>query len=522
VYGASVSSIGVGVYGYADKYGVAGVSGAASGTAYGVYGEAESSDGYGMYGTNNWSSNYGYLGGNDYGVYGHNDLGTIGYIAGPSYGVFGEASPTSGVATGGYFTSNSSNGTGVFGEATSSTGNTSGVYGWSSSSTGKGVYGRVGNTAGSSYGVYGETNSVDGTGVFGEATSSTGNTSGVYGWSSSSTGKGVYGRIFSSTGTNYGVYGETNSTDGFGVWGKATATSGWLCGVFGTIASSTGFAVAGVVPSYSSSGRSYGGFFDSWADSGRGVAGYGRYAGGIFEDTNSSSYGWVGYSTYKIYGTGSVNFVQNHPRDDKLVITYSSPEGNEVATYTRGTARLENGEASIDLDETFGLVTNPDVGLTAHLTPRGDCHGLYVASLTTSEVVVRELERGTSDVEFDYIIYGLRIGFEEVSIVQEKDQESYIPSMKDHRDLYARRPDLRRFNSLERFKNMRMAKGISEPVDLSASHMLRDAIQEYDPAIHGPVGEDAIRALKDSVRNRAASQKRGELPRFEENRNLTD
>jgi len=172
------------------------------------------------------------------------------------------------------------------------------------------------------------------------------------------------------------------------------------------------------------------------------------------------------------------------------VVVYAAPEGDEVATYTRGTARLVDGEARVPLGETFKWVTNPDIGLTAHLTPREDCNGMYVAELSTEAVVVRELRGGASDCAFDYMVYGLRIGFEESSIVQEKEREAYIPSMTDHRELYQRRPDLRGYNSLERFKGMRIATGEGSEFDLSRANALRDAIVEFDPAIHEPPGAD--------------------------------
>jgi hypothetical protein len=213
-----------------------------------------------------------------------------------------------------------------------------------------------------------------------------------------------------------------------------------------------------------------------------GVVGYGSWAGGDFSDMNSSSYGEVGYDTYKIFGNGSVDFVQNHPYEKDRVIVYAAPEGDETATYTRGTARLINGEARVILGETFKLVTNPDIGLTAHVTPRGDCKGLYVASLTTSEMVVKELQGGTSDVTFDYLVYGLRIGFEEASVVQEKQRESYIPSMASHRERYGKYPELRHFNALERFRQM--YSQIGKPVsDMNSSRALKDAIHEFDPAV---------------------------------------
>jgi hypothetical protein len=213
-----------------------------------------------------------------------------------------------------------------------------------------------------------------------------------------------------------------------------------------------------------------------------GIDAYGNAWGGGFTDKDDGGWAWVAYYSYKIWGSGSADFVQNHPNDKNRVIVYAAPEGDEVATYTRGTARLVNGEARVMLGETFKWVTNPEIGLTAHLTPRADCKGLYVASLTTSEMVVKELQGGTSDATFDYLVYGLRIGFEEASVVQEKIREAYIPSMANHRERYNKYPELRHFNALERFKlmNAQIGKPISE---MNSSQALKDAIHEFDPAI---------------------------------------
>jgi hypothetical protein len=56
--------------------------------------------------------------------------------------------------------------------------------------------------------------------------------------------------------------------------------------------------------------------------------------------------------------------------------------------------------------------------------------------------------------------------------------------MSDHRELYQRRPDLRRYNALERYKGLRHAVGKSHELDLSRAYALRDAIIEFDPAVH--------------------------------------
>jgi len=274
----------------------------------------------------------------------------------------------------------------------------------------------------------------------------------------------------------------------YGVKGKGTTAGGYF-----EDAGGHGFAYIGYSPRWRgvhAKGDSIGGAFGCNGKSGyayvghqeRGISAYGNAGGGYFQDLNGSGYCYTGDGVYKTHGNGTNSFVQNHPEDMGRVIVYAAPEGDEVATYTRGTARLVGGEARVSLGETFKWVTNPDIGLTAHITPRGDCNGMFVASLTTSEMVVKELAGGTSDATFDYLVYGLRIGFEEISIVQEKNDESYIPSMANHRERYNMYPDMRQYNALERFR--RMTAQIGRPVpDMSASESLREAVHEFDPTI---------------------------------------
>ena len=239
----------------------------------------------------------------------------------------------------------------------------------------------------------------------------------------------------------------------------------------------------------SASGNSAGGFFQDSNNSGNalvgegenGISAFGNNAGGYFRDSNSSSWANVGSGSSKITGSGSVSFVQNHPADPEAVIVYTAPEGDEVATYTRGTARLSSGEARVALGETFKWVTNPDLGLTAYLTPVGGWCDLYVAEKGTETLVVRS--RDGADCAFDYAVFGLRIGFEESTIVQEKRQEAYIPAMTDHREQLARRPDLARFIARERFGAERMGLGAVAALDLSRADALKAAIHEFDPAV---------------------------------------
>ncbi len=242
-------------------------------------------------------------------------------------------------------------------------------------------------------------------------------------------------------------------------------------------------------------GNAGGGYFDSTAGSGVGYAafqdegfvGYGNLAGGSFFDLDSSGWARVGHSTAKIMGNGAVSFVQNHPHDPGKVIVYAAPEGDEVAVYTRGTAQLVDGEARVPLGETFALVADPDIGLTAFATPTGDPIPLSIVKKSTSEIVVRG--PAGSGASFDYIVWGLRIGFEQLSIVRPKVIESPVPAMNDHEEIYAEDASLRRFNALERFKAMRPAELRDEPLDQSRAEQLLAAVGVYDRERHGTVEE---------------------------------
>lgn len=236
---------------------------------------------------------------------------------------------------------------------------------------------------------------------------------------------------------------------------------------------------------------------------GTGLRAAGTSYGGEFFDTNSSGYAQVGADTYKIQGTGAVSFVQNHPREPDQVIVYAAPEGPEAATYTRGSGRLEGGFARLALDPTFALVTNPDIGLTAVATPRSEPVPLAIESLTTGELVVRG--PAGSEAGFDYLVHGLRIGFEELAIVQERTRQAPIPSMASHRERFARRPELRSFTALERFRLTEAARGATADGlrAFAAADALRAAIHEFDPAVDTvpglPMPPEAARPGRDRL-----------------------
>ncbi|HEX4824716.1 MAG TPA: hypothetical protein VFV19_10400 [Candidatus Polarisedimenticolaceae bacterium] len=214
------------------------------------------------------------------------------------------------------------------------------------------------------------------------------------------------------------------------------------------------------------------------------IYGYSNEPGGFpgfFRDDYYGNYAWVGSAGSKITGTGGVSFIQNHPTDPSRTIVYTAPEGDEVAVYTRGSGRLVHGEARVTLGETFALVANPDIGLTGTVTPIGDAVPLAIVEKSTHVIVVRG--PADSDAEFDYMVWGLRIGFEDRAVVQVRRHDASIPSHRVEEDEYDKAPELRSYSALSRFTRMHQAlTGRAEAPDLTASKALEAAIHVYDPA----------------------------------------
>jgi len=307
----------------------------------------------------------------------------------PWYAIRGSHNTTTGTFPGlwGDTDSLSSGATGVRGyiNSTSPGGGASGVRGINNGTNGNG-YGVYGSHAGGGYGVFGS--SVSGRGVYGAASGTTGVNQGVYGLSPSTNGYGVFGSATATSGSNFGVYGTTNSDN--------TSSAG----VYGYSDSSMGVQGASV---------SFRGVYGT-SISGNGV--YGRSSSGnaVFADGNFGA-------------SGTKSFIQPDPTDASREIRFVCLEGNESGTYFRGTAKLEDGRAYIEVPEEFRLVTESE-DLTVQVTARGPDAGLWVESRDLDTIVVA----GNGDAEFDYFVNGIRRGFRDIKIVDRNN--SFVPEVR--------------------------------------------------------------------------------------------
>lgn len=128
---------------------------------------------------------------------------------------------------------------------------------------------------------------------------------------------------------------------------------------------------------------------------------------------------WDKTLTLAIQSDGSIQsagILQTNLRGDleEEKIMYSAPVGPEVGLYVRGTASLVDGKTTIILPKHFSQFAS-NSGLTVHLTPFGDPLQLYVSIKSSASITVREASGKTG--EFDYIIYGIRKGYEDYQVI---------------------------------------------------------------------------------------------------------
>ena len=107
--------------------------------------------------------------------------------------------------------------------------------------------------------------------------------------------------------------------------------------------------------------------------------------------------------------TGTKNFAVVDPADEKTALYYTALEGPEAGTYFRGTAKTVNGEVVIELPGYFSRLTESE-RMTVQLTPVGAPGQLYVASKTPEKLIIK-VAQGSADLEFDYLVQGVRKGY---------------------------------------------------------------------------------------------------------------
>jgi hypothetical protein len=113
-------------------------------------------------------------------------------------------------------------------------------------------------------------------------------------------------------------------------------------------------------------------------------------------------------SGYGVVWADIKNFRVPDPDDPTRDIWYGCIEGPELAMYVRGTARLVNGRARIELPDHFRKLAD-EQGMTVQLTPLSpDSKGLCVVRKGLDGIEVAELLNGRGNYEFDWRVEAVR------------------------------------------------------------------------------------------------------------------
>jgi hypothetical protein len=273
-------------------------------------------------------------------------------------------------------------------------------------------------------------------------------------WQTSNAGTFGAARI-RNTGTGTNVHGVTAYTDSVGA-GSA--------GLFGLATATTAAGVYGVSGLSSSSGADSAGVFGvgdtrpddalTWSEAGVrgesatgwgvfGISEYGAVRGLLTANTTGTGLanGYLGNSfgadpsigaapPWAVFGLGDIGasgtkyFVEPHPTDASLVIKYATLEGPEVGTYFRGRGKFDRGVATIDIPESFRMVTAAE-GLSIQVTPIGEMATVAVLQIGLDKIVVK----GSRNVEFFYTVNGIRRGHEEMQVMAHDFM--FVPESKD-------------------------------------------------------------------------------------------
>jgi hypothetical protein len=262
---------------------------------------------------------------------------------------------------------------------------------------------------------------IGGTGVVGRGGSSDGDDDtgiGVHG--SSDTHNGVEGESKTTVSTRGAVKG-TNLSSGFGVYGQSSGGVGMRGVSFGAVSAGVEGVASGSGPGvwgFTSSGHAVlgnstsgnGGVFSS--STGYGVSVQSTTGGvGVYSKVGATKFAFVGEGKLTCTGTGHFDggvVVSSRMADGSLRAT-AAVTSPETLVEDVGRARLVNGSARVELDRQFAsLIITADYAVFP--VPNGDCKGLYVASKSASSFEVRELQSGTSSIDFDYRIVAKRTG----------------------------------------------------------------------------------------------------------------
>ena len=226
---------------------------------------------------------------------------------------------------------------------------------------------------------------------------------------------------------------HSNGTGVMATWGKAKAAPQSASVIIGSdIFSTPNNLDAGIVENFSPLGENLVtmGYLDNYPENG--FLGVNRSSTtnspkiGLLLNSSNKAQFYMSNTSFieagiKINSSGSADFFCSglkqfrvpHPLYPEKDIRYTCIEGPEAAMYVRGTVKLVNGKASVELPEHFRLLAG-NKNVTVIVTPlSANSEGLAVIKKSKDGIEIVELKRGTGNYEVDYEVKAVRSTYED-------------------------------------------------------------------------------------------------------------
>ena len=223
---------------------------------------------------------------------------------------------------------------------------------------------------------------------------------------------GILGMVTGTRQYSFGIVGQTVNINRCGaVQGLAPTGVGAGWGSLG-YRSSGGVGAAGYFTAAVTVGA---GLSSGNATNGLGIACYSDFIGSIVksEMIGQVSIGemMAAYNLGNEYTSGYKADIVNGESSRSVAFSNSS---TELKIYSDGSATLNNGGVFVKFEEAFVNLYSKSKLPTITVSPMGQCNGLYIASVEKDGFWVKELNNGSSNVQFSWIAIGKRIDVVEI------------------------------------------------------------------------------------------------------------
>ncbi|GAA4762470.1 MULTISPECIES: hypothetical protein [Flavobacterium] len=236
---------------------------------------------------------------------------------------------------------------------------------------------------------------------------------------------GYRDRNTQNIGSAYSQVGTNSGSAGLSFWGDqySFATAGFNYNDFNRCGGTLGAEYSGAYwgsLGYKNSANTFYGVYGSNAYSN----GTGRSANAMAQGVGGGFFGVIGTmskgnvvgqinsgSVFSSYNSGNVYTLGKNVElvgglNDTKTPVYAVTS-TESTIYSKGKIQLVNGEAYVSFDKSYAslLGEEPEVTVTA----RGNCNGVYIASMDKNGFIIKEINNGSSNVVVSWISVGNRI-----------------------------------------------------------------------------------------------------------------